>query len=541
MAPARLPWREGLHDIAACSNTKPEALYHWGFREPVAKSTLAEANETRDWPHWGDLATSLMRKARTLYAGEDLGLDLENTISALDSTTIDLWLTLFPWADFRRTKAGIKWHTRIDWRGPIPSSIYLSGARAHDVLWLDDLILEPGTFYVMDRGYMDFKRLNLSARAGAFLVTRAKDNLRFFQQQSRSGDHAAGVRSDQIGKLTLPKAREAFPSLLRKGRCFDQETQRYLVFLTNPLELPALTVAHTYRSRRQGAQRSGKLETSHSLAYEIRHSAAKAEDHVAETVAKHTHCMTNTHKLATILVVLVGLFPGCEEKKMPVATPPPAPTPLPTATPTPLAAPTPIALTTPTPAARLAPDGILYVQEEISITTEFGVRRLSAGKEVHVLREEGDMVTVKDGDLEVSAPASNFTRDMDVRDALVTKRTQLQKIAVSTSLQKKTQFEAEHAALEQTAAEATSRTAQTQLVRQIEALKETLSVWDARISKVQNERADKDDSRRYGYYQNGYYRKGRVTSLSADASQVDALIATRDKLRAQLSQLESQR
>jgi len=249
MAFAQLTWREGLRDIATCLNAKPEALYHLGFREPVAKSTLAEANETRDWRLWEDLAKSLMRKARTLYADEDLGLDLENTIYALDSTTIDLSLTLFPWADFRRTKAGIKLHTQIDLRGPIPTCIYISGARAHDVLWLDDLIFEPGAFYVMDRGYMDFKRLNLIARAGAFFVTRAKDNLRFSRQQSRPVDHAAGVRSDQIGKPTLTKAREAFPSLLRKVRYFDQETQRDLIFLTNHLDIPALTVAHIYRAR----------------------------------------------------------------------------------------------------------------------------------------------------------------------------------------------------------------------------------------------------------------------------------------------------
>lgn len=249
MAFAQLTWREGLRDIATCLNAKPEALYHLGFREPVAKSTLAKANETRDWRLWEGLAKSLMRKARTLYAGEDLGLDLENTIYALDSTTIDLSLTLFPWADFRRTKAGIKLHTQIDLRGPIPTCIYISGARAHDVLWLDDLIFESGAFYVMDRGYMDFKRLNLIACAGAFFVTRAKDNLRFSRQQSRPADHAAGVRSDQIGKPTLTKAREAFPSLLRRVRYFDQETQRDLVFLTNHLKIPAPTVAHIYRSR----------------------------------------------------------------------------------------------------------------------------------------------------------------------------------------------------------------------------------------------------------------------------------------------------
>lgn len=249
MAFAQLTWREGLRDIATCLNAKSETLYHMGFSEPVAKSTLADANEQRDWRLWEDLAKTLMRKARTLYAGEDLGLELENTVYALDSTTIDLSLTLFPWADFRRTKAGVKMHTQIDLRGPIPTCIYVSNARQHDVRWLDDLFFEPGAFYVMDRGYMDFKRLNLIARAGAFFVTRAKDNLRFSRQRSLSVDYPSGLRSDQIGKPTLAKAREAFPDLLRKVRYFDEETQRDLIFLTNHLAIPALTVTQIYRLR----------------------------------------------------------------------------------------------------------------------------------------------------------------------------------------------------------------------------------------------------------------------------------------------------
>jgi hypothetical protein len=251
MAFAQLTWREGLRDIATCLNARNETLYHLGFREPVAKSTLADANDQRDWRLWEDLAKSLMRKARPLYAGEDLGLELENTVYALDSTTIDLSLTLFPWADFRSTKAGIKMHTQIDLRGPIPTCIYITGARQHDVLWLDRLLFEPGAFYVMDRGYLDFKRLNLIDRAGAFFITRAKGNLRFTRQISFPVDHATGLRSDQIGNLTLPKALDAFPSLLRRVRYFDAERKRYLVFLTNHLEIPALTVAKIYRLRWQ--------------------------------------------------------------------------------------------------------------------------------------------------------------------------------------------------------------------------------------------------------------------------------------------------
>ena len=202
--------------------------------------------------------------------GKTWGLELENTVYALDclgfaspsraalragdlpavgSTTIDLSLTLFPWADFRRPKAGIKMHTQIDLRGPIPTCIYITGARQHDVRWLDELFFEPGAFYVMDRGYMDFQRLRRIAGAGAFFVTRAKDNLRFSRQRSLPVDYPTGVRSDQIGKPTLAKAREAFPALLRKVRYFDAETDRDWVFLTNHLQIPALTVALIYRLR----------------------------------------------------------------------------------------------------------------------------------------------------------------------------------------------------------------------------------------------------------------------------------------------------
>ena len=249
MAFAQLTWREGLRDIAECLNARPATLYHLGFSEPVAKSTLADANEQRDWRLWEDLAKTLMRKARPLYAGEDLGLDIDNTVYALDSTTVDLSLTLFPWADFRKTKAGIKMHTQIDLRGPIPTCIFVSGARQHDVHWLDDLFFEPGAFYVMDRGYMDFQRLHLIAQAGAFFVTRAKDNLQYARQRSQPVDMRTGLRSDQIGKAKLPKARSDFPSLLRKVRYYDQKEGRDFVFLTNNLSVPALTVATLYRLR----------------------------------------------------------------------------------------------------------------------------------------------------------------------------------------------------------------------------------------------------------------------------------------------------
>jgi hypothetical protein len=246
---AQMTSRDGLRDIATCLNAKPDTLYHLGFCEPVAKSTLAEANENRGWRIWEDLAKSLIRKAKPLYAEEDLGIELDNTIYALDSTTIDLSLTLFPWADFRQTKAGIKMHTQIDLRGPIPTCINITGARQHDVGWLDSLFFEAGAFYLMDRGYMDFTRLALIAQAGAFFVTRAKSNLQFTRHYSMPVNRLTGLRSDHVGKPSLQRSRKAFPVLLRRIKYVDLETGKEFVFLTNHLEIPALTVAMLYKLR----------------------------------------------------------------------------------------------------------------------------------------------------------------------------------------------------------------------------------------------------------------------------------------------------
>jgi hypothetical protein len=246
---AQMTSRDGLRDIATCLNTKPDTLYHLGFTEPVAKSTLADANENRDWRIWGDLAKSLMRKARPLYADEDLGIDLDDTIYALDSTTIDLSLTLFPWANFRQTKAGIKMHTQIDLRGPIPTCINITGAKQHDVGWLDSLFFEAGAFYLMDRGYMDFTRLALIAQAGAFFVTRAKSNFQFTRHYSMPVNRLTGLRSDHVGKPTLDRSRKAFPVLLRRVKYVDMETGKEFVFLTNNLDIPAITVAMLYKLR----------------------------------------------------------------------------------------------------------------------------------------------------------------------------------------------------------------------------------------------------------------------------------------------------
>jgi hypothetical protein len=226
MAFAQLTWREGLRDIVDCLNAQPEALHHLGFTGPLAKSTLADANESRDWRIWEGVAKGLMRKARKLYENEELDFDLDHSIYALDSSTIDLSLTLFPWATFRDTKAGIKLHTQIDLRGPIPTCIHITEARKHDVKWLDSLIFEPRAIYLVDRGYLDFARLARIDQAGAFFVIRAKRNTVFNRQSSRPVDTESGLRSDQTGLLGTPASREAYPWPLRRVRYRDPEDGR---------------------------------------------------------------------------------------------------------------------------------------------------------------------------------------------------------------------------------------------------------------------------------------------------------------------------
>jgi len=248
---AQLTHRESLRDIVTCLNATPSALYHLGFSQPVAKSTLADANENRNWRIWEDVAMGLVRRARVLYAEEDLGLDLGNVVYALDSTTIDLSLTLFPWAEFRSTKSGIKMHTQIDLRGSIPTCIYIGNARPHDVAWLDMLEFEPGAFYLMDRAYVDFARLAVLAASGAFFVVRAKRGMNFTRHWSRPVDRLTGVRSDHVGKLASDRGRKIFAPLLRRIRYYDSTEKREFVFLTNNLEIPAMTVVKLYKMRWQ--------------------------------------------------------------------------------------------------------------------------------------------------------------------------------------------------------------------------------------------------------------------------------------------------
>ena len=251
MAFAQLTYRESLRDIEICLSAQSSKLYHMGFRDGVARSTLADANETRDWRIYADFAQRLIVQARKLYADEDLGLDLKNTVYALDSTTIDLCLSVFPWAHFRTTKAAVKMHTLLDLRGNIPSFIHISDGKLHDVNALDLLVAEPGAIYVMDRGYVDFARLHALHQAGAFFVTRAKSNMDAKRIYSSPSDRTAGIICDQVIALVGAQTSRHYPEHLRRIRFKDPETGKTLVFLTNQRTLPAATICALYKSRWQ--------------------------------------------------------------------------------------------------------------------------------------------------------------------------------------------------------------------------------------------------------------------------------------------------
>jgi hypothetical protein len=251
MAFAQLTYRESLRDIEACLSVQASKLYHMGLSEPVRRSTLADANEARDWHIYAELAGRLIVQARKLYAGEDLGLELTNTVYALDSTTIDLCLSVFPWAHFRTTKSAVKMHTLLDLRGNIPSFLHISDGKMADVHALDLLIAEPGAIYVMDRGYIDFSRLHAMHQAGAFFVTRAKSNMNAHRLYSTATNRATGIICDQTIALDGHYARQDYPERLRRIRFRDGETGKTLVFLTNHFDLSALTIAALYKNRWQ--------------------------------------------------------------------------------------------------------------------------------------------------------------------------------------------------------------------------------------------------------------------------------------------------
>ncbi|MEW5891506.1 MAG: IS4 family transposase, partial [Pseudomonadota bacterium] len=251
MAFAQLTYRESLRDIEACLSAQAAKLYHMGFRQPISRSTLADANEARDWRIYADFAQVLITQARKLYATEGFGVELSNTVYALDATTIDLCLSVFPWAPFRSTKAAVKLHTLLDLRGAIPTFIHISDGKLHDVNVLDLLIPEPGAFYVMDRGYLDFERLHVLACAGSFFVTRAKSNMDARRVYSRACDRTTGVICDQSIALNGFYSSQHYPEHLRRIRYKDPESGKSFVFLTNHFGLPALTICALYKSRWQ--------------------------------------------------------------------------------------------------------------------------------------------------------------------------------------------------------------------------------------------------------------------------------------------------
>lgn len=246
---AQLTYRESLRDTETCLRAVQSKLYHVGIRGRVSRSTLADANESRDWRIWADFAQVLVGRARRFYAGEDFGLALQQSAYALDSTTIDLCLSLFPWARFRRRKGAIKVHTLMDLRGSIPCFIRITAGNVHDVNILDELLFQPGAFYVMDRAYTDFARLYAFTRSSAFFVVRAKRNLHYGRLAYRHVDKSTGLRSDQRIRLHGPKTSQAYPDTLRRISYVDADTRKRLVFLTNNFTLPALTIAHLYKCR----------------------------------------------------------------------------------------------------------------------------------------------------------------------------------------------------------------------------------------------------------------------------------------------------
>jgi hypothetical protein len=251
MAFAQLTYRESLRDIEACLRAQRNKLYHMGIRSNISRNTLANANRVRDWRIYAEFAHCLINTARPLYVNDDFGVELDQTVYALDSTTIDLCLSVFPWAKFRRTKAGIKLHTLLDLRGSIPSFIHISDGKLHDVNILDHLIPEPGAFYVMDRGYLDFKRLYQFSQYAAFFVIRAKSNLKCRRLYSHPVEKKTGLRCDQTIALTGFYPSKHYLGKLRRIKYHDPITDKTLIFLTNNFLLPSLTIAQLYRCRWQ--------------------------------------------------------------------------------------------------------------------------------------------------------------------------------------------------------------------------------------------------------------------------------------------------
>ena len=249
MAFAQLTYRESLRDIQACLRVSGRKLYHMGIRGKVSRNTLANANKTRDWRIYADFAQVLIKEARTLYADDGFGVELDNTVYALDASTIDLCMSLFPWAKFRKTKSAVKLHTLLDLRGNIPTLVIITDGKVHDVNILDQLVVQPGAIYIMDRGYLDFARLYAMHQALSFFVIRAKKNFDCRRLYSRPVDKSTGLQCDQEVMLNGYYARKSYPEKLRRIRYFDAENNKRLVFLTNNFDLPALSITELYRCR----------------------------------------------------------------------------------------------------------------------------------------------------------------------------------------------------------------------------------------------------------------------------------------------------
>jgi len=251
MAFAQLTYRDGLRDIESCLQSVGSKLYHMGFRSKIKRSTLADANELRDWRIYADFAQVLIAIARPLYADDPIGIELDQSLYALDSTTIDLCLSMFPWAKFRKHKAAVKMHTLIDLHGNIPTFIHITDGKVHDVNVLDEILPEAGAFYVMDRGYIDFERLFIFVMSSAFFVVRTKENVLLQRRYSRPVDKTTGLRSDHTVILTSLESAKVYPDALRRITFVDKQTNKRLKFLTNNFALPALTIAQIYKSRWQ--------------------------------------------------------------------------------------------------------------------------------------------------------------------------------------------------------------------------------------------------------------------------------------------------
>lgn len=249
MAFAQLTYRESLRDIEACLRAHKAKLYHLGIRGGIARSTLADANENRDWRIFRDFAMHLIETTRALYVNDSFGVELQNTVYALDTTTIDLCLQVFPWAKFRANKGAVKLHTLLDLRGNIPTFIHITNGKVHEVNVLDIMIFEAGSFYIMDRGFLDFQRLYRIHQSQAFFVIRAKANLKYRRVSSEAVDKSTGLRCDQRIRLTGPRASKDYPETLRRVKFYDEETNKSLVFLTNNFELPAMVIAKLYKNR----------------------------------------------------------------------------------------------------------------------------------------------------------------------------------------------------------------------------------------------------------------------------------------------------